>query len=190
MSMQPVKTTILGGLVFLVPLVIVIAIVGKAFELMRRLAAPLGAWIPVDSVGGIATANIVTVLILLLLCYFAGLIAGGEPARRLQHFIDDKLLTVFPRYALVKSVTESISGDESNKTLQVVLVQLDDQSQIGFEVERKEGLVTVFLPGSPDPWSGTVVYVTEDRIRLLDVSFNQVVKSLQRVGLGGADLLK
>ena len=54
------------------------------------------------------------------------------------------------------------------KILLPLLVRLDDQSQIAFGVERTENQqVVVFLLGSPDTTSGTVVLIESDR-----VSFN------------------
>ncbi len=190
MKMKPIKTTILGGLVFLIPLIIVIVLVTKIFEVMGKLAAPFSGLIPVDSIGGIATANIVTVLAILVVCFVAGLVATSAFGRKIYQSLDEKLLMLWPRYAFIKSATEGMSPDEIQKTLQPVRVNLDDQSQIAFEVERNDnGLVTVFVPGSPDPWSGTVVHVTEDRIEKLDANFNAVVKSLRKAGRGASDLL-
>jgi uncharacterized membrane protein len=190
LAITPIKTTILGGLVFLVPCIIVILLVAEAFKVMGLLAAPLSTWIPVDSIGGIATANIITVLAILIVCFLAGLVATSGVGRRIYRSMDDKLLMLFPRYAFVKSMTESMSADEVKKTLQPVRVTFDDHSQIAFEVERDEqGLVTVFLPGAPDPWSGSVAQVTNDRIEDLDTNFNAVVQSLRKAGRGASQLL-
>ena len=56
-KVQFVKTTVIGGLVFLVPLIIFIVIIGKAFGIMKTLAIPFAAWLPIDSVAGIAVAK-------------------------------------------------------------------------------------------------------------------------------------
>lgn len=40
--MNFIKTTFIGGIVFLVPVVIVFAVVGKAFKIMMRAAEPIG----------------------------------------------------------------------------------------------------------------------------------------------------
>lgn len=186
---NPVKTTIVGGLIFLVPLVVLIVVIAKMFEIMAVVAAPLSTVIPIKSIGGIAMVNILAVVAILLICYIAGHIAISGPGRRLYRALDDKLLMLFPRYSFIKSMADSYGSDEAKQTLQTVLVKLDDQSQIGFEVERKDGLVTVYMPGSPDPWSGMVVFVTEDRVELLDAKFNEVVSSLRGAGQGAGQLL-
>jgi uncharacterized membrane protein len=189
LAVAPIKTTILGGLVFLVPCIIIILLAAKAFAVMGTVAAPFSAWIPIDSVGGIATANIVTVLAILVVCFVAGLVARSAIGRRVYRSADDKLLMLFPRYAFIKSMTEGVGSDQASRTLQTVLVKLDDQSQIGFEVERNDKLVTVYMPGSPDPWSGMVAYVTADRIEPLDANFASVINSLRKAGQGASSLL-
>jgi len=189
-ALQAVKATIIGGLVFLVPIVIVIMIFAKVFGVMSALAAPLAEFVPIEAVAGIAVVNIIAVVAILILCFAAGRIAMSGVGRKVYKSLDDKLLTLFPRYGFIKSMTEGVAGEESKAAFKTVLVKLDDQSQIGFEVERSnDGLVVVYFPGSPDPWSGMVAYVTEDRIEPLDASFNDVVGSLRRAGRGATALL-
>ena len=47
------KATIVGGLVFLLPLVFIVLIIGKALKISMVVAEPLGRLIPIDQVGGI-----------------------------------------------------------------------------------------------------------------------------------------
>ena len=60
-----------------------------------------------------------------------------------------------------------------------------------FEVERDDqGLVTLYISGSPDPWSGVVAHVTEDRVEVLDTNFNAVIQSLRKAARGASALLR
>ena len=65
---QFIKTTMLGGLIFLVPLFIVTIVLAKAHGLMVKVAKPFSALIPLDSIGGVAIANILAILAILLCC--------------------------------------------------------------------------------------------------------------------------
>ena len=67
------KTTILGGALFLVPLAFVAIVLGKAFEVSMLLAAPLDGLIPLERVAGIALANIIAIVLILAICFAAGL---------------------------------------------------------------------------------------------------------------------
>lgn len=55
---KSIRTTVVGGMFFVVPVVIVAVVFGKAFKLMMVVAKPLDTWIPADSIGGIAMANV------------------------------------------------------------------------------------------------------------------------------------
>jgi uncharacterized membrane protein len=154
-----------------------------------RVAEPLDGMIPIEAVGGIALANILAVAIILLACFIAGIVATRTWGKRLYGKIDEWLLNLIPRYGFIKSMTESVGG-ELESTLRPVLVRFDDLAQIGFEVERGPGdLVTVYLPGSPDPWSGSVAHVAADRIDALSADFAAVVQSLRKIGRGSSALL-
>ena len=187
--MKAVKTMILGGLIFLVPFAVGLLVLGKAYRVAMRLAEPLDGLIPIEAIGGVALANILAVAIIVLACFLAGLVATRTWGQRLYKKFDDILLNLIPRYGFIKSMTENLGG-EHESTLRPVLVRFDDLSQIGFEVERGPGdLVTVYLPGSPDPWSGSVAQITSDRVDALAADFTAVVQSLRKIGRGSSALL-
>jgi len=63
--------------------------------------------------------------------------------------------------------------------------------QIAFEVERiPGGVVTVYVPGAPDPWSGSVCFMTEDRIQAIDPAMPRVLKTLNDLGKGSNEQLR
>ena len=114
---QFIKTTILGGLIFLVPLFIVTIVLAKAHGLMVKVAKPFSALIPLDTIGGVALADILAILAILLCCLIVGIIAKGDAAKRLLKSTEEKLL-VIPAYAFVKGVTDSlISSEEAPRPL-------------------------------------------------------------------------
>ena len=79
------------------------------------------------------------------------------------------------------------SSEETAKSLLSVLVRFDDNAQIGFEVERTgDGSVVVYLPGAPYPWSGSVAYFIEDRVKKLNLSVAQAIGNIRHLGRGSA----
>ena len=183
--MKFIKTTIIGGLVFMVPVVIVAVVVGKAIEIMTLVAKPMGNRIPVDSIGGVAVGNLLALLGLALLCFVTGLIAKSKTAKKVYRSLDSTLLAI-PGYAFVKGFTDSMTNSqETAKFLIPVFVRFDDHEQLGFEVERlKHGKVVVYLPGAPNPWSGSVVYFSEDRVKQLDMTMAQAINNVRYLGRG------
>ena len=186
---RPFRTTIIGGVIFLIPFGILLAVAGKVYRVMEQLAAPLSNWVPIDRIGGIAVANLVTIGLILLLCYLAGLLASAPNARAAYRKLDAALLNVFPRYTFIKAMTQGFDTNAFAATLSPVLVQFDDLAQLAFEVERDAEHVVVYLPGSPDPWSGSTVIVPPERVRRLDVELAQLVRSVRAVGRGSVGLV-
>ena len=184
------KRTIIAGLLFMIPVFIVGIIVIKVFQISASLAEPLGALIPIDYIGGIALVNILAVILLLLICFGAGLFARRAFMRGVSRAIESKLDLIYPRYAVIKAMTQAARDKNDSSKLIPVLARFDDNAQMGFEIERSEtGMVTVFLPGSPDPWAGSVIHMHKKRISPLDVDLTKVVKILKVLGRGSSELL-
>jgi len=176
-------TTLLGGVIFLIPLVAVVVVFGKAIHIMQSVAIPLGEMIPVESVAGIAIVPILTTVIMFASCLAAGMLARSARGQKVYSKLDTVLLQLIPGYAWVKGITGGIRDEDADEVLKPVLVTFDDQSQLAFEVDRAvDGFVAIYIPGAPDPRSGTVSYVTSDRIQAVDVGFKAVTKICKNLG--------
>lgn len=184
------KTTALGGLVFLLPLLVVAYLLVQAYEIMLEVAEPLARVLPVEALGGIAWAGVLAALLLVLLCFLVGLLARTALARRLRQGFERRVVAGVPFYGFVKSMLSSSLPAEEEGGLRPVLVRFDDCSQIAFEVERpRPGEVAVFLPGAPNPWSGKVQLVAAARVQPLDAGMMGTVATIQQLGLGTGALL-
>jgi len=185
------KTTVLGGILFIVPIVIFIAIIGRALELTNKIATPLAERLVVDSVGGFAVVHLLALTILIIICFVAGLAAKTSLARKFVQSLETNVLDKIPAYELLKAKTQSVLTAEETEGLRPAITRFDDSWQLVFEIERLvDGKVVVFLPGSPDPWSGSVCVVTNDRVTPLDLTVNSAVKLMKRLGRGSTDKLQ
>jgi uncharacterized membrane protein len=185
-----IRTTVLGGLLFLFPIVFVVAILGKALEVTNKLSAPLAGLLPIDSVGGLAVVKLLALVILVLICFVAGLAARTALAGKFVTSLETNVLGKIPAYTLLKSKAESVLRPEDIGGIRPVLGRFDDSWQLAFEIERMAGgKVVVFLPGAPDPWSGSVCVMTEDRITPLDMTVKSAADIMKRLGKGSTGAL-
>ncbi len=186
-----VKTMVVGGLLFLFPLVAVTAVVGKAFGLMARFVRPLAEYLAPGSAASIAVIDILAIAALLIGCFAAGLVAQSGVGRRIHDAADAGLASLVPGYAVLRARLDGVVGRQDGPaTLKPVMVRFDDLSQIAFETDRlDDGRVAVFLPGAPDAWSGSAAVMDADRVTPLDVEFLQVVRVLKGLGRGTAAAL-
>ena len=178
-----IQNTIVGGIFFLIPIVFATAILGKALKMTRAISVPLSEALGGDSVKDVVFVKLLTVFCLVGLCFLAGLFSTTIWGKKLFKFLDILLEKFIPGYTYLKSMTAEFDNNQTASSLKPVQIRLDDQSQVAFEVERTESeQVVVFLPGSPDPRSGTVVLVDSERVTPIDASFLSVSSTLKRFG--------
>ncbi len=185
------KTTLVGGLIFLLPLIVIGALVAQIAQIVLAAAESLGKYVPVRTPGGIAMLVLITLVALLMICFFSGLAARRSMAKRFSSTIEKKLTLLFPRYVVVKEqMAGTLGGDENKPWMTPVVVKLHDMTRLALEVDRGAGIVAVYLPGSPDPWSGTVAYVTADRVQPMSVPFADVLGTFEHLGRESVQLLQ
>ena len=185
------KTTLLGGVLFLVPIVIFITIIGKALQITNKLAIPIAGFLGAEKITGVAVSELIAIGILVLACFIAGLAARTAQAKKFVQSLETNVLDKIPAYELLKAKTKSVLNFEDEETLALIMVRFDDSWQLAFEIERIErDKVVIFLPGAPDPWAGSVCIVTEDRVTPLEMTVKSAVNLMKRLGKGSTDLLK
>ena len=190
LSVEPLKTTVIGGVVLLLPLVVTLAVLAQGLALVSKAAAPLIALLPDKTLGGVALATVATLVLLLLLCYGAGLLARAALGRRLSESFENKLHALYPRYTVFKGMTQGLAGNQGTQALKVVLVSFDDHQMLAMEVERlADGRVVLFLPGAPDPWSGSVVLAEAQRVSEVPAELAALSRALKGLGHGSATML-
>ena len=76
------KTTAIGGLIFLLPLMVIGALLGYVYNLVLMVYVPLQEVLQVESAFGFVLLFLLAIAILLVLCFFAGLAAQRALARQ------------------------------------------------------------------------------------------------------------
>lgn len=185
------KTTLTGGIIFLVPVVVLALIMSEAYDIMNLVAEPLADSIPIDSVAGFALANIITITALALVCFFSGLLARTSLANKFVESTESKILSKVPAYAFVKGIAHNVAGIKEGEQLTPVLAQFSNSWRVAFEIERIDGgHVVVFMPNTPNPWTGFVCFLPEESIKPLDISIASVIENFESYGKGSHKLLK
>ncbi len=187
--LQFVRTTLVGGVLFMVPLVVLGAISGKALQVAHRVSDPLAARLFPDAPPPVLLAS--AVLVLVLFCFLAGLLAVTAPARLIVGWLESVLLSKIPGYTFLKSAGASALGVESTVQYPVVLARIEDSWQFGFVVERLPGgHSAVYVPGAPNPLSGSVYFMGADRMRATEIPMHVAMKCLRGLGAGSAAVLR
>lgn len=189
--LEIVKTTVIGGALFLLPAVLVIAVLRRGVELVRPAVVPLAERFPDRTLAGVAVATLLAVALLILICFVAGIVARTRAGRRMSSTVEHRLLGRFPLYRMLKGMLEGLVAVDSAAGMAPVLARVDDAWQLGFVLEEHDnGLRTVFVPQAPSPMSGAILFLPEDRVRRLSVSAGQVIRCISHMGIGSKSLLQ
>ena len=97
------KTTVLGGVLFLVPVVVLIAILEKALGVAKTVVVPLNDALFQGTVHHAYMGDLLALVLLLVLCFLAGLAAKTSFARKSVDALEKKLLAKVPTYDSMKS---------------------------------------------------------------------------------------
>lgn len=188
--MKLLKTTILGGVLFLVPFVFLVIILEKALGMARQVADPIKSVFPDNSFFGI---NVIVVAILLVFCFMAGVLAQKSGIAMRVGQLDKALTAHLPGYMQIKTVVGGRFGEDEEKSLMIpVLVRgADGSARLGFEVDRQaDGLVVIFFPGVPNPQSGSAFVYPVDAIEILDMPTHKAMDMMQFYGRGLAKIVE
>ncbi|MDQ6470326.1 DUF502 domain-containing protein [Flavobacterium sp. LHD-80] len=186
-----IKATFLGGILFLVPLVLILVLLEKGFGIIQKVTLPLVNLLPKVQILGVALQELIGILIIIIICFVAGLLAKTVYVARLIQKLEDSVLSFVPGYSFIKNMNENMLGFESNENLKVILVPTDAGLQFAFLIEQiSEEKFTVFIPDAPNPWSGSVVFVEKKDIQDIDITQKQALACIRKLGYGSGELLK
>jgi uncharacterized membrane protein len=185
------RATVVGGLLFLVPVAIVLLVLRQALAFARGLAQSVAAHLPEGVTLGVGAISVMAVLILVLVSFLAGLVAQTPVGKRVMAWFETSLLGGLPQYQVFKSMAQTLGELETSAAIQPVLVNLEEGWQIGYLVERLDGdWVAAFVPQAPTPMAGTILYLPADRVRALDMTLVQAMGIVKHMGLGSAEALQ
>ena len=178
------RSTILGGLVVLLPLIAIGAIAIWAVDIAIQVVMPVFAWLPDKSVGGVSLTLFIAVSSIVACCFLAGLLAETAIIRGLGTRAERIALSI-PGYSLMKSVGANLVGIEGKHTVRTVEVRFESSWQLGFLMETlADGRYVVFIPGVPRALVGTLHIVAAERVKALNLPVSTALDVLGRLGVG------
>src|SRR5688572_19274303 len=189
--LQFLKNTITGGILFLLPLVLVIVLIKKAVDFLGKIADPFDNRLPPDLLFGLSGRNLLGIIVLIIVCFFAGLIFRAAFFQRFISRLEENVLAYLPGYSLLKSIAADVLHADARRSMKPVFVKEEDAFTIAFLVEENEkGWCTIFVPEAPRFDSGEVRIVKAETVIRPDIPDSQLTKSLRAYGFGASKWLR
>ena len=188
--MKSIRRYLLGGLVtgfiVIVPLYLSILLLLKAMGSIRGLVKPVALLIP-DWLPG---EDLMAFLLVLIVCFVVGMIVRTRAGRAVRERIERSLFERIPGYALLRSLTQRLVGEDRENVWKPALVEIEEALVPAFIIEEfDDGRYTVFVPSVPTPLAGAVYILERRRVHPIDVPFTQAIKVISRWGQGSKELV-
>ncbi|HTE31929.1 MAG TPA: DUF502 domain-containing protein, partial [Chryseolinea sp.] len=177
------RVTLTGGILFLLPMVLLIVILKKAHDTLLIISAPLARKLP-ELIFGLDGSNLLAIALLIIVCFVSGLLFRSSFVRKGVGGLEESVLLYLPGYAMLKAITRDTIGDTTEHNMTTVLVQDGDTWNIGFLVEEDETFCTVFIPEAPRHDSGEVKIVPAASVKKTGITTSKGARSLTRYGKG------
>lgn len=183
-----VKKTVVGGLLFLVPVTILALVIGKLLNTLEPITEQFaGQVLGPDTLGPIGRLTAVFIC-LIAVSFVAGLVASTIVGQKILEVLEASLLSRVPGYAMVKNMAADSAANlariESSSHVKAVYVKSGEGWQLGFVTDRvNQDLYAVFLPDAPNPTSGQLVYLSGEAMVESGMSIGDAMQALSQLGV-------
>ncbi len=186
-----IKTTLIGGLFVLLPLILLYLLLDEMLQLVVMLATPIADLFPEGTFERINAPVLIGLILIVGASFIFGLALRFMTLRRLGLWIEEKVLGRLPLYSAVKSLSRGLIGAKEDAAFRpAILTSSDDEKEIIYVIEEHgDGEATVLIPWAPASFAGSVKIVSRERIELLDASLGDTSRVLGHWGIGARELL-
>ncbi len=191
----PVRAWLIAGLLVWAPLVATWLVIRLLVETLDKSMLLLPAALRPENILGMELPGLGIVISALVVLGTGALVANFAGLRIVSWW--ENLLGRIPLvksvYGGFKSLTSAVMSDGSTTFRNVVLIEYPNDGiwTVAFQtgdpsesVVRELGpTITVYVPTTPNPTSGFVVFVTPDKIRPLDMPVEDALKLVMTLGI-------
>jgi uncharacterized membrane protein len=192
------RRTFLAGLFIVLPILVTLWILGFFFGLADSMVKPLlmhfaelmgfGGWFRqawVDLVSPIASLSLAVLAIFVI-----GLVGGNVMGKSVLKWLEQLLMRiplVRGIYSSTRQFVNTFSASSGKSFSRVVLVEFPRAGSwtLGFVTSNASGeigsrigrdMLAIFVPTTPNPTGGYLIYVNEREVRMLDMSVDDAFK--------------
>ena len=197
------RANFLTGLAVLLPVSLTLAIVGWFFGSVANFTDQLLFFLPhalTHADGGRGPTHwywsLAALALAMALVSLAGLLTRYYVGKRLIAWMDATMLRVpliNKIYSVIKQVNEAFTSGQKDSFKTVVLVEFPRAGiySLGFitaeqhaevQARTRERIVGVFIPTTPNPTSGFLILIPEDKVTKLDMSVAEGLKYIVSLG--------
>ena len=187
-----IKTTVIGGLVVIVPVSLIVIIFGDLFDTLMNITQPVAQYLPFTELLNTVIVTLLAVLAVLVICFLTGLIVRTSWGISGKDWFERRILNKIPTYSMLKNLTHRFVGEEGT---QFTPAEIDLHNSgcmvLGAIVEELgDGRLVVFVPVTPAATVGQIYLVAKTRVKKLNASLSATINSITEWGAGTKQLFE
>lgn len=186
------KSTLIGGLLVVLPLGIFIAALVWVFRLVEKIIAPLTKLVIQQGLAQKYVADILVIALIITGCFVIGVLVRTRLGKWLYGTVETRFLKKAPGYSLIKETVFQFLGKKKSPFSSVALVQIfeNDTMVSAFVTDTHDnGTCTVFVPTGPNPTSGNIYHLNEKFVHPVKIPVEEAMRSIISCGAGSAALI-
>lgn len=187
------KTSLLGGLVVILPATILVTVSIWLFQLITDWIQPLTNLLRSYSAYNELIADLIALAFIIGICFFVGVLVRTRLGGFLFRAIENRIFKLAPGYSMIKeTVLQVFANREESPFSSVALAQVyanDTLATVFITDKHADGSYTVFMPTGPNPTSGLIFHLQGKYVHPVDIAVQDAMRSIISCGAGTSRLL-
>lgn len=178
------RALIFGGLFFIIPVLLLIFAWKQIHQILKPISTKISETFDLNSVFGSASIIIVTVILLIILCFIAGLLIEKGIVKNWSSSLEKKLFIFLPSLQMLKF---RLIGDKNNIIKDVwegIIFKEDNFYRIGFITDRSVNYITIYVPDAPKIDAGEVRYMVKNEFEYYSITMKDAMSAIYSFGEG------
>lgn len=188
------KTSLLGGLVVILPVAILVSVSVWIFDLITGWIQPITRLVIKDTEANEFIAESFVIVLILTTCFFVGVLVRTRLGGFFYRLIETHILRLAPGYSMIKETVLQLFGSSKDSPFSsVALAQIFCNSTLAtcFVTDTHEdGSYTVFVPTGPNPTSGLIYHLEGKHVHPVDIPVQDAMRTIISCGAGSEKLMK
>ena len=182
------KTSLLGGLVVILPVTILVSVSLWLFGLITNWIQPLSDALRSYSEYNELIADFIAISLIIITCFFVGVLVRTRLGGFLFRTIENRTLKLVPGYSMIKDTVLQIFGNrDASPFSSVALAQVygnDTLATVFITDKHADGSFTVFMPTGPNPTSGLIFHLKGEYVHSVNIPVQDAMRSIISCGAG------
>lgn len=182
-----IATTVLGGVVVVLPAVILFLLVRLVFRSIVPILEPVGHLFELQDYVQKWMVDILSLALVITGFFLLGLMVRTRFGSRFFDRIEQQYLYKLPLYSILRETIRQFTGSSKTPFSQVVLVDVFNSStkMLGFITEElANDELAVFVPTGPNPTNGFIFILPRDKVELVNIRTEDAMRIVIGLGVG------